>query len=158
MAGNQATQYATTLQAPAILICGQDMETNITGWTFTGVPGSTNSTPMNSINESQDPDQAGKSVAILNNTGGVAYKIILHANEFTDPDVASVDNELYNLTTTSDFPGASGIDQILTKNGDKDTGETINGSYGTKSLWLTLTFGNSANKTASASFSVLGET
>lgn len=158
MAGNQATQYATTLQAPAILICGQDSITDITGWTFTGIPGSVNDTPMNSLGELQDPNTAGKSVAILNNTGAVSYKIILHANEFNDTNVASVDNELYNITSTTYTPTTSQIDKTLSKNADKDTGETIDGNYGTKSLWLKLTFGNSAKKMAYASFSVLGET
>jgi len=158
-----ATQTASTGQAPTILLKAQDNTTMITGWTFSGDPGYTNATPMNNNSEIQVLNAPWKPVVLLNNSGPITYKIILRANQFSDAGVANVSDERYNVTNTTAAPAdANAIDQSLIVNGDKDTGKTIAGKTGTNdgqmSLWLKLTLGYSANKTATASFSVLGET
>ena len=159
MASNVAEQLATTTQASTILLVAQDNTTNVTGWSFSGAPGSMNSTPVNSDGDGQVLNAPWKPVVLLNNTGVVTYKIILNAAEFNDTGVAQVANEKYNVTWTNSSPAdPTQITGSLTAGTDMDTGQTVDGNSGQMSLWLKLTFGGSAAKMASSQFSVLGET
>jgi hypothetical protein len=95
---------------------------------------------------------------LLNNTASVNYKIIINAAEFSDTGVAQVSNEKYNVTATDEAPAdATEIAGNLTAGTDVDTGVTITADNGQKALWLKLTFGSSAAKSATSSFSVLAE-
>ena len=158
MASNQATQSVTTGQATTIELKAQDNTTAVTGWTFTGAPSSTNSTPANSNSELQVPSTPWKPVVLLNNTASVNYKIIINAAEFNDTDVAQVTNEKYNVTATGEAPAdPTEITGNLIAGTDVDTGVTITADNGQKALWLKLTFESAAAKSATSSFSVLGE-
>ena len=158
MAGNTATQSATTAQATTIVLIAQDNTTAVSSWTFTGNPSATNSTPVNSKGDIQVLDTAWKPVVLLNNSASVDYKIILHAAQFNDTNVAQVSDEKYNVTATGEAPAnAAAISDALTADTDVDTGVTITADNGQKSLWLKLTFGAAAGKCAESSFSVLGE-
>lgn len=158
MAGNTATQSATTAQATAIYLKAQDNTTDVTGWSFTGTPSALNDTPANSEGEIQVLNTAWKPVVLLNNSADVNYTIILHAAPFNDTDVAEVANEKYNVTNTSEAPlDETEITGSLTAGTDVNTGVTILKNNGQKALWLKLTFGAAAGKCAESSFSVLGE-
>jgi len=163
LAGNTATQEASTNQATTITVVGKVADTAITTITFpVDDPGATVSVPYNDVDTNSDPqvlsDTASEPVVRLKNTAGVSYNVTLEITTWNASYAiaASEDYELVDTTTTN----IETVAQVLSSNGGAasvDTGISMGtGTY--KALYLELVLGTAAGQTGNSTLTVLGET
>ncbi|RZN43475.1 MAG: hypothetical protein EFT35_01235 [Methanophagales archaeon ANME-1-THS] len=154
MADYQAEQNVTVSKSETLLIKNQNETYDVTYWNFTATIGTNSTDVINSWAESQNPSDNNTPVARIQNPNSALDLIIyLNASEFSG--TATVSNEWYNLTNTTDnTTDADGISTALTFDTDTDTGNTI---YATefRNLWLKIYATTSG--TATSTFKVLGE-
>lgn len=154
MADYQAEQNATVAKSETLLIKNQTGVDTVTYWNFTATVGTNSTTVNNSKDESQDPTDNESAVARIQNPNS-ALNLIIYLNASTFTGGATVSNEWYNLTNTTDnTTDAANISTSLPFDQDTTSGNTI---YATelRNLWLKIYATTSG--TATSTFKVLGE-
>jgi hypothetical protein len=127
---------------------------NVTYWNFTATIGTNCSDPINSNSETQDPADNNTPVARIENPNS-ALNLTIWVNAATFSGTATVPNEWYNVTnTTENAGGAAGINKALPFDTDTDTTVQIDATE-FKNLWLKIYATTSG--TATSPFKVLGE-
>jgi len=136
------TQEASvTKNITAIDFMNQTGVSSITGWTFSGVSGTTVQ-PQNSNTEDQEAGTNNKAVSRLKNTDSSSMDVYLYSAEFNATAVATVSNERMNVTASGENVTIAQLTGTITTTCPATATTTIVGS-GTKDLWLKLTLGQS---------------
>ncbi len=161
LAGNVATQSASTSSAATIEIRAQNYTAAVATITFPeGVPGATVSTPYNDVDGSGSPQAFGGGsstpVVTLYNGGSITYTIWYNITTFTN-DVVSSEHYLIN-TKGGDCANADAINQSVAFDADTTTGTTIAAGGGNeKDLYLKIVLNAEAGKTGTSTLTILGE-
>lgn len=161
LAGNEATQSASSSSSTAISIVDKVADGAITTITFpVGTPSATVSDPYNNVDTVADPQflstTSSEPVVRLKNTSGGTLQTWLGITTWSNSVVASEDYELV-VTTATD---TAAVAQVLSADGNAATVDTTVQIPTTeyRALYLELVLSSVAGKTGTSTFTVLGET
>lgn len=166
LAGNEATQVASTTAATTLSVVGKVADTAITTITFPeAAPSATVSVPYNDIDTVSDPQvlsaTVSEPVVRLKNTSGGTYNVTLEITTWSNSIAASED---YDLVVTTDTTVAV-VSNVLSATGGaanvdtytQDSVPAITAS-GYMALYLEIVLGADAGKTGTSDLTILGET
>ena len=163
LAGNTATQSASTAAATTITVVGKVADTAITTITFPeGAASATVSNPYNDVDTVSDAQvlhaTTSEPVVRLKNTSGGALNISLSISSWTGTIAAS---EGYALSDPATTTTSTVTDSNLSTDGTDGlspvaTGVSV-GAASYKALYLELILSSSAGATGTSTLTVLGE-